>query len=49
MKQDGVTTTNNINEAGSFADFGTWMPKHVGGFTLDARYCKNDKKGNDNF
>ena len=38
MKQDGVTTTNNINEAGSFADFGTWMPKHVGGFTLDVRY-----------
>jgi TonB-linked SusC/RagA family outer membrane protein len=38
MKQDGVTTTNDIAQAGSFADFGTWMPKHVGGFNLDVRY-----------
>ena len=36
-KPDGTTTTN-INEAGQFHEFGTWMPKHVGGFSLDVRY-----------
>jgi TonB-linked SusC/RagA family outer membrane protein len=36
-KLDGTTTTN-INEAGQFHEFGTWLPKHVGGFSLDFRY-----------
>jgi TonB-linked SusC/RagA family outer membrane protein len=35
-KEDGKTTTN-INEAGLFAKFGTYLPKHVGGFTADFR------------
>ena len=38
-KPDGTVTTN-INEAGQFHEFGTWMPKHVGGFSLDVRYSK---------
>ena len=33
-KADGTVTTN-IGEAGFFATFGTFLPKHVGGFTLD--------------
>jgi hypothetical protein len=36
-KTDGTTTTN-INEAGQFHEFGSWFPKHVGGFSLEARY-----------
>jgi hypothetical protein len=36
-KADGTITTN-INEAGQFHEFGTWMPKNVGGFSLDLRY-----------
>jgi len=36
-KADGTTTTN-VNEAGFFAKFGTYLPKHVGGFTTDIRY-----------
>lgn len=36
-RSDGTITTN-INEAGQFHEFGTWMPKHVGGFSLDVRY-----------
>jgi TonB-linked SusC/RagA family outer membrane protein len=36
-KPDGTTTTN-INEAGQFHEFGTWLPKHVGGFSLDYRF-----------
>ena len=36
-KSDGSITTN-INEAGQFHEFGTWMPEHVGGFSLDVRY-----------
>lgn len=36
-KTDGTITTN-INEAGQFHEFGTWLPKHVGGFSLDFRY-----------
>ncbi len=35
-KADGSVTTD-INQAGLFADFGTWQPKHVGGFTADVR------------
>ncbi len=35
-REDGKTTTN-INEAGLFAKFGTYLPKHVGGFTADFR------------
>lgn len=35
-RADGTTTTN-INEAGLFHKFGTWLPKHVGGFTADIR------------
>ena len=31
-------TTNDIALAGSYADFGTYLPKHVGGFTLSANY-----------
>ena len=38
-KSDGTITTN-INEAGQFHEFGTWMPKHVGGFSLDVHYKK---------
>lgn len=35
-KEDGKTTTN-INEAGLFAKFGSYLPKHVGGFSADVR------------
>jgi TonB-linked SusC/RagA family outer membrane protein len=35
--QDGKVT-NDINQAGLFHEFGTWMPKHVGGFSADFRY-----------
>ncbi len=38
-KPDGTATTN-INEAGQFHEFGTWLPKHTGGFSLDFRYKK---------
>ena len=38
-KKDGTTTTN-INEAELFAKFGTYLPKHVGGFTADIRFGK---------
>lgn len=38
-KADGTVTTN-ISEAGLFADFGTYLPKHVGGFTADVRIHK---------
>jgi TonB-linked SusC/RagA family outer membrane protein len=38
-KADGTATTN-INEAGQFHEFGTWLPKHTGGFSLDFRYKK---------
>jgi hypothetical protein len=34
--QDGKTTTD-ISKAGKFANFGTFMPKHLGGFNLDFR------------
>jgi len=37
MKPDKSTTTN-INEAGQFHEFGTWLPKHVGGFSMDYRF-----------
>jgi hypothetical protein len=30
--------TFDIAKAGQFAKFGTYLPKHVGGFTLDIRY-----------
>lgn len=36
-KEDG-TTTFNISEAGKFAKFGTYLPKHVGGFTAAITY-----------
>ena len=36
-KADGKVTTN-FNEAARFAKFGTYLPKHVGGFNLDLRY-----------
>ena len=35
-RPDGSITTN-INEGGQFHEFGTWLPKHVGGFSLDYR------------
>lgn len=31
-------TTNDIAKADSYADFGTYLPKHVGGFNLDLNY-----------
>ncbi|WP_162796307.1 SusC/RagA family TonB-linked outer membrane protein [Pedobacter namyangjuensis] len=31
-------TTNDIAQAGSYADYGTYLPKHVGGLTLDVNY-----------
>lgn len=34
---DGKTTFD-ISKAGQFAKFGTYLPKHVGGVTLDVRY-----------
>lgn len=34
---DGNTTTD-FGQAGLFHKFGTWLPKHLGGFTLDFRY-----------
>lgn len=37
-KQDGKTVTTNISEAGQFAYFGNYLPKHVGGFTTDIRW-----------
>src|SRR5690606_22036912 len=36
-KEDGTTTTS-IAEAGKFAKYGTYLPKHVGGFTLAVKY-----------
>jgi TonB-linked SusC/RagA family outer membrane protein len=36
-KPDGTSTTN-INDAGQFAEFGTYLPKHVGGFNADISY-----------
>jgi TonB-linked SusC/RagA family outer membrane protein len=38
-KADG-TVTNDIAQAGLFADFGTYLPKHVGGFTADITFHK---------
>ncbi len=35
--EDGKVT-NNIAQAGRFAKFGTYLPKHVGGFTGEIRY-----------
>ncbi len=34
---DGKTTTD-FGQAGLFHKFGTWLPMHIGGFTLDFRY-----------
>ena len=36
-KADGTETTDPA-QAGQFAKFGTYLPKHTGGFTLDVRY-----------
>lgn len=36
-KLDG-TETNDLGQAGRFAKFGTYLPKHVGGFTADFRF-----------
>jgi TonB-linked SusC/RagA family outer membrane protein len=36
-KLDG-TETNDVGQAGQFAKFGTYLPKHAGGFTADFRY-----------
>ena len=36
-KPDG-TTTNERTQGGQFATFGTYLPKHTGGFNLDVRY-----------
>lgn len=30
--------TNDIGQAGRFADFGTYLPTHIGGFTADLRW-----------
>jgi TonB-linked SusC/RagA family outer membrane protein len=31
-------TTNDVGKAGQFAKFGTYLPKHVGGFTADVTF-----------
>lgn len=36
--QDGTTVVYELANAGRFATFGTYKPKHVGGFTFDFRY-----------
>lgn len=36
-RPDGTPTTN-INEAGQFHEFGTWMPTNTGGFSTTIRY-----------
>lgn len=36
--QDGKTIVYDAAQAGLFATYGTFLPKHVGGFTLDVRY-----------
>lgn len=38
MAQDGKTVVYDAAQAGNFADFGTYLPKHVGGFNGDFRY-----------
>ncbi|MCY4780770.1 SusC/RagA family TonB-linked outer membrane protein [Sphingobacterium sp. UT-1RO-CII-1] len=38
-KPDGTSTTN-FSEAEEFYNFGSFVPKHVGGFNLDVRYKK---------
>ena len=36
--QDGETVVYSVANAGRFAYFGTYLPKHVGGFNADLRY-----------
>ena len=36
-KEDG-TETNEVAQAGQFAKFGTYLPKHVGGFTAELHW-----------
>lgn len=36
-RADGTPTTN-INEAGQFHEFGTWLPVHTGGFSASIRF-----------
>ncbi|MCT1531886.1 SusC/RagA family TonB-linked outer membrane protein [Sphingobacterium daejeonense] len=36
--QDGETIVYDLSNAGRFATFGTYKPKHIGGFNLDFRY-----------
>ncbi len=36
-RTDGTPTTN-INEAGQFHEFGTWLPVHTGGFNASFRF-----------
>src|SRR5690606_10593738 len=43
--QDGVTKVFTQSEAGRFATFGTYLPKHVGGFNLDFRYKRLSVSG----
>jgi TonB-linked SusC/RagA family outer membrane protein len=35
---DGKTVVYDVSQAGQFADFGTYLPKHVGGFNLNVRW-----------
>ncbi|MGA6121475.1 SusC/RagA family TonB-linked outer membrane protein [Sphingobacterium anhuiense] len=43
--QDGVTKVYTQSEAGRFATFGTYLPKHVGGFTVDLSYKRFSVSG----
>ncbi len=36
--QDGKTIVYDAGQAGNFADWGTYLPKHTGGFNADIRY-----------
>lgn len=43
--QDGQTIVYTQSEAGRFADFGTYLPKHVGGINIDLRYKRLSVSG----
>ncbi len=43
--QDGSTVVYSQSEAGRFANYGTYLPKHVGGFNIDLRYKRLSVSG----
>lgn len=43
--QDGVTKVYTQSEAGRFATYGTYLPKHTGGFTVDLSYKRFSVSG----